>query len=185
VGRSGTSKSRCGQGASASPPVLRGHITGQNERNALLVFLNGKIDVCHAKHQAVTIFYDKARNQLFLYHCKMRQDKLFKLPQPQLRRNRFPPLTPSHSGPPENWTLRDRSADEMKSSRPNANYLCVRGNPHNRHAAKRSRLSDEMPRQWRISVRAAVSAALTSPSAAATRSAACRIIDVRGVPATR
>jgi hypothetical protein len=65
------------------------------------------------------------------------------------------------------------------------NYLCVRGKPHNRQAAKRSRLSDEMPRLRRISVRAAVSAALTSPSAAAIRSAACRMIDVRGVPATR
>src|SRR5580698_10281377 len=36
---------------------------------------------------------------------KVRQDKLFKLRQPQLRGNRLPTLASSHSAPPESWTL--------------------------------------------------------------------------------
>src|SRR5208337_3949859 len=35
----------------------------------------------------------------------MRQDKLFKWSETQLRWNRLPTLASSHSGPPENWTL--------------------------------------------------------------------------------
>src|SRR5580693_2931008 len=36
---------------------------------------------------------------------EMRQDKLLKLPEPQLRRNRLSALASSHSDPPESWTL--------------------------------------------------------------------------------
>jgi len=36
---------------------------------------------------------------------KMRQDKCFELRKAQLRWNRLPALTSSHSGHPENWTI--------------------------------------------------------------------------------
>jgi hypothetical protein len=71
--------------------------------------------------QLQNVVEDLVQTQLWCWTAaaagKMRQDKLLKRSETQLRRNRLPALASSHSDPPESWTLpRSGAATENPAS---------------------------------------------------------------------